>query len=136
MCVCVCVCVHMFTGIVDSATVSDRATSGKSFVLRDETGSITCVFCEIVRASYTPTHTHIYIYTFFVFPHLSVLFLSLWFFSHHHHHLSLSGCGCHYPRCLLLLFLCLLCCFFLLFCLLVCFVFTMKMTQQNKQAGM
>ncbi|KAK7087932.1 uncharacterized protein [Littorina saxatilis] len=36
-------------GILDSATVWNRATSGKSFVLRDETGSVTCIFCEIDR---------------------------------------------------------------------------------------
>ncbi|KAL8594451.1 hypothetical protein ACOMHN_018159 [Nucella lapillus] len=36
-------------GIVDSATVSDTVTSGKSFALRDESGRITCIFCEIDR---------------------------------------------------------------------------------------
>ncbi|XP_076435262.1 uncharacterized protein LOC143275080 [Babylonia areolata] len=36
-------------GIVDSATVWDRRSSGKSFTLRDETGRITCIFCEIDR---------------------------------------------------------------------------------------
>jgi hypothetical protein len=48
-----------FSGIVDSATANDAATGGKSFLLRDEGGSITCFFCEIVSPSVAARHTKI-----------------------------------------------------------------------------
>lgn len=40
--------VYIFLGIIDSALLRDKTSTGKEFVLRDEQDSIPCVFYEIV----------------------------------------------------------------------------------------